>query len=111
MQVPKPFSPESAGTWGMTTSHVSMVTRLKPSRRAASTSGAAPWLNQSVRIRRMSCRLSPWWDCPAEHPSNSQLSGSPITQPPIALWGSHPHRDVVSAVTLFDVTVESFVLP
>lgn len=46
-------------TCGMTTSQVSMETRLKPSCSAASTSAAAPWLNHSVRMRRMSCRLSP----------------------------------------------------
>jgi hypothetical protein len=43
----------------MTTSQVSMETREKPSCSAASTSAAAPWLNHSVRMRRMSCRLSP----------------------------------------------------
>ena len=43
----------------MTTSQVSMETRPKPSSSAFSTSGAAPWLNQSVSRRRMSCRLLP----------------------------------------------------
>ena len=46
-------------TWGMTLSQVSMETMLKPSCRAASTSGSVPWENHSVNSRRMSCKLLP----------------------------------------------------
>ena len=41
-------------TCGITTSHVSMATREKPSCSAASTVPCAPWLNHSVSRRRMS---------------------------------------------------------
>ena len=40
---------------GITASHVSMDTCPKPSMSAASTSGAAPWLNHRVSRRRISC--------------------------------------------------------
>ena len=58
-QAARPRHPRHEPTWGMTFSHVSMDTMLKPSCRAASTSGRVPWENQSVSSRRMSCRLLP----------------------------------------------------
>ena len=53
------ISPE--GVWiramscGITSSHVLMCTSANPSSRASFTSRRAPYLNHSVRMRRMSC--------------------------------------------------------
>ena len=60
-------------TWGMTLSQVSMETMLKPSCRAASTSGSVPCENHSVSSLRMSCRLLPLAALPAGHNSVSEL--------------------------------------
>ena len=54
---------------GITASHVSMDTCPKPSMSAASTSGAAPWLNHRVSRRRISCRGPPLRFWGAEPPS------------------------------------------